>query len=355
MSQTPMPWGSRTSLAETHKGVSMPRKTFSKRITSEELTKQILPANIDLMEQFLKDKAIRTSDKTITVYRSNLIMFFTWNLQHNKNKRFTEIRKIEFSNFFSYASTELKLGSSRLNNIRSTLSSFSVFIERFYDDIYPEFRNVILTVIESAPKEVRREKTILTDEQVEDLLDHLSKTDVQEACWLALAICSGARLSELLSFEVDMIDENRTAFGDMFLETTKQIKTKGRGKAGKPLYKYILKDKFMPFFNVWKEEREKILKSKKKSNNSLFLRSDGNPATKTTVKTWSSHFEDFLGVPLYTHALRHYFVTLLSRKNIPYDLIQAIVGWSSSEMIKIYDDSSISEKSFPELENLKDV
>lgn len=333
----------------------MPRETFSKRITSAKLTKKILPTNLDLMEQFLRDKSIRTSDKTIGVYRSNLIMFFTWNLQNNNNKRFTDIRKIEFSNFFSYASTELKLGSARLNNLRSTLSSLSTFISKFYDDEYPNFRNVILTVVESSPKEVRREKTVLKDEQVESLLEYLAKTDAQEACWAALAICSGARLAELLSFEVDMIDENRTAFGDLFLETTRQIKTKGRGKAGKPLYKYILKDKFLPFFEVWKQEREKLLIAKGKANNSLFLRSDGNPAGTTTVKTWSAHFEKFLGVPVYSHSFRHYFVTLLSKKNIPHHLIKAIVGWEDAAMVDVYNDQTISEMSFAELENLRDI
>jgi len=307
------------------------------------------------MEQFLRDKSIRTSDKTIGVYRSNLIMFFTWNLQNNSNKRFTDIRKIEFSNFFSYASTELKLGSARLNNLRSTLSSLSTFISKFYDDEYPNFRNVILTVVESSPKEVRREKTILKDEQVESLLEYLAKTDAQEACWVALAICSGARLAELLSFEVDMIDENRTAFGDLFLETTRQIKTKGRGKAGKPLYKYILKDKFLPFFEVWKQEREKLLIAKGKANNSLFLRSDGNPAGTTTVKTWSAHFEKFLGVPVYSHSFRHYFVTLLSKKNIPHHLIKAIVGWEDAAMVDVYNDQTMSEMNFAELENLRGI
>ncbi len=333
----------------------MPRETFSKRITSAKLTKKILPTNLDLMEQFLRDKSIRTSDKTIGVYRSNLIMFFTWNLQNNSNKRFTDIRKIEFSNFFSYASTELKLGSARLNNLRSTLSSLSTFISKFYDDEYPNFRNVILTVVESSPKEVRREKTILKDEQVESLLEYLAKTDAQEACWVALAICSGARLAELLSFEVDMIDENRTAFGDLFLETTRQIKTKGRGKAGKPLYKYILKDKFLPFFEVWKQEREKLLIAKGKANNSLFLRSDGNPAGTTTVKTWSAHFEKFLGVPVYSHSFRHYFVTLLSKKNIPHHLIKAIVGWEDAAMVDVYNDQTMSEMNFAELENLRGI
>ena len=333
----------------------MPRKTFSKRITSEKLISKILPSNLDLMEQFLKDKSIRTSEKTITVYRSNLNIFFVWNTEHNKNKRFTDIRKIEFSNFFSFASDELKLGSSRLNNLRSTLSSFSDFIEKFYDDVYPEFRNVILKVIESSPKEERREKTILKDEQVEELLEHLKNTDAQQACWLALAISSGARFSELLAFEIDLIDENKTAFGDLFLETTRQIKTKGRGKSGKLLYKYVLRDKFLPFFRVWLQERAIIQAKTGNVNNRLFIRPDGNPATTSLIQGWIRGFENYLGVPVYAHSFRHYFVTLLSRKNIPHHLIKAIVGWEDISMVEIYNDQTIGEMDFPELENLKNL
>ena len=331
----------------------MPRKTYRNKITSDELTAQINPDNMDLMKKFLKDKQIRTSLKTITVYESNLIMFFTWNLLNNKNKKFTDIKKLEFSEFFSFASDELKLGSARLNNIRSTLSSLSNFIEKFYDEEYPDFRNVILNIIESSPKEVRREKTILSDEQIEDLLKYLSKKDSQQACWLALAITSGARFSELLHFETDLIDENRTAFGDLFLETTRQIKTKGRGKSGKLLYKYILKDKFVPFYRKWIKERENILKEKGLNHNCLFIKQDGSPATGPTIRGWIEGFEKYLGVPFYAHALRHYLVTLFSKKNIPPFLIKEIMGWSSLEMVQIYDDSTAKDREYKELQNLK--
>lgn len=331
----------------------MPRKTFRNKITSPELTKQINPENINLMKRFLKEKSIRTSDKTIVVYESNMLMFFTWNLLHNNNKFFVDIKKLEFSDFFSFAVDELRIGSAKLNNMRSTLSSFSSFIEKFYDEDYPNFRNVILRVVESSPKEIRREKTILTDEQIEDLLQHLKEKDKQQACWIALGITSGARFSEMLNFEVDLIDESRTAFGDLFLETTKQIKTKGRGKSGKLLYKYILKDKFMPFYKEWLEEREKILKEKNLSHKYLFIKQDGNQATPTTVRVWVQDFEDYLKVPFYTHALRHYLTTLLSKKNIPHVLIKEIFGWSSIQMVEVYDDSTAKDREYKELENLK--
>ena len=81
----------------------MPRKTYRNIITSNELISQINPKNISIINKFLKDKAIRTSGKTITVYESNLNIFFVWNLQYNNNKFFIDIKKLEFSEFFSFA------------------------------------------------------------------------------------------------------------------------------------------------------------------------------------------------------------------------------------------------------------
>lgn len=330
-----------------------PRKTYRNKITSDELTEQINPKNMDLLKRFLKEKSIRSSPKTIVVYESNMLIFFTWNLLNNENKFFVDIKKLEFAEFFNFAVDEMRIGSSKLNNMRSVLSSFSNFIEKFYDEDYPDFRNVILKVVDSAPKEERREKAILTDEQIEELLQHLEKEDSQKACWLALAVTSGARFSELLRFETSHIDENRTAFGDLFLETTKQIKTKGRGKSGKLLYKYILRDKFLPFYTRWIVEREKIIKEKKLKHDFLFIKNNGEPATTATVRGWVEGFEDYLKVPFYTHALRHYLTTLLSKKNIPHVLIKEIFGWSSIQMVELYDDSTAKDRSYPELENLK--
>ena len=330
----------------------MGRKTYTNKITSPELISKINPENLKLMKRFIKEKGTRSSDKTIKVYTSNLNIFMVWNYLNNDNKHFTEIKKLEFADFFSFAVEELKLGSARLNNLRSVLSSLSIFIEKFFDSDFPNFRNVILKTIESTPKEVRREKTILTDDQVERLLQHLFETDKQKACWLALASTSGARFSELMRFDVDIIDKDRTAFGDLFLETTRQLKTKGRGKGGKLLYKYILKEKFIPYYDAWMEERSKIMADKGQSHNSMFIQRDGTPATEGVIRQWIEGFEEYLGVPFYAHSIRHYLVTLLSKKNIPYALIKELMGWSTLEMCSIYDDTTARDKVWKELDGL---
>ena len=70
-------------------------------------------------------------------------------------------------------------------------------------------------------------------------------------------------LREEVANELDnygLIDEKNTVFDGLFLETTEKIITKGRGTTGKMLKKYILKDMFLPYYQKWLIEREKILK-----------------------------------------------------------------------------------------------
>ncbi|OBG93848.1 integrase [Mycobacterium sp. E3298] len=334
----------------------MPRKTYKKQITSPELLEQIEPKNIKMMERFLREKNTRSADGTIEAYRSDLNIFFTWNLLENDNKFFVDIKKIEFADFFSYCVEELKWSSNRFGRMRSCLSSFSNFIENFFDEQHPNFRNVILKAIALMPKNPVREKTILSEQQVNDLLNHLKNelNRPQEACLLALAVSSGARISELLRFKTSLIDENNTAFDDMFLETTKEIKTKGRTKAGKMLYKYIIKDLFLPFYKDWLVERERIMKENNQEHDAIFILRDGKPATVEAVRGWSEKWEEFLGVPFYFHSLRHYIVTHLTRLGLSSDFIIEIMGWTSADMYKVYNDLTAKDRKWKDLDKLKE-
>jgi len=331
----------------------MSRKTFKKVIVTDELITQINPENKKIVERFLREKSTRSSKTTIPAYKSDGDIFFCWNLLYNENKLFTEIKKLELADFFSFAVDELAWGSSRLNRVRSFLSSLSIFIEKFLDETYPDFHNMVLKTIESAPKEARREKTILTEEQVNGLLKYLSETDSQQACWVALAAYSGSRFSELLRFTTDLLDESHTAFGDLFLETTRAIKTKGRGRDGKMLYKYILKEKFLPYYNKWLEDRKILMDKNGQDHKSIFINQNGTPATDSTARYWVINIEKYLKVPFYPHCLRHHLVTEFSKKNIPPMLIKDLVGWSGLEMVALYDDTSSKDKVWVELQNLK--
>jgi site-specific recombinase XerD len=334
----------------------MTRKTFKRVITSPELSEKINPKNKKLAERFLREKDVRSSSGTVEGYKSDLEIFFTWNLTENDNKFFVDVKKLELAEFFSFTVSELRWSSSRFSRMRSCLSSFSQFIVRFFDEDYPTFKNLVLLAVESMPKNAVREKTILSEEQVNGLLKYLvDNKEYQDSCWLSLAIASGARFSELLRFTTDLIDENKTAFDGIFLESTRAIKTKGRTKSGKMLVKYIIKDIFLPYYHLWLKEREEIMTKNNKDHKSIFIKENGDPAEAGSVRSWLTKFEKFLDVPFYPHCTRHFSTTYLSKVGLPATLIKEIFGWESVDLVSLYDDTNFTEKKWKELDNLKDV
>ena len=333
----------------------MSRKTFKKIITTPEKLENIEDSNKKLVDRFLRYMAPRSSEGTIKVYKSNFNIFFCWNLDYNDNKPFEKIKKIEMQDFFLFCSEELKYSPNRYAQMHSSLSSLSNYIENQLDEIdrYADFRNIVKK-IEKLPKETVRKKTILSVETVDKLMKDLDKQGrLQESVFIALAISSGARISELFRITLDLLDENETAFDDLFLVTKEPIKTKGRGKNGKQLYKYIIKALFLPWLKRWLPVRAKILKDNNvEKHNCLFIRQDGMPATQATVRGWIKRWEKMTGLDIYPHSFRHYFVTYLSKVGLEAELIQSIVGWSSGDMVAIYNDLRIDEREWKGLGKL---
>ena len=94
------------------------------------------------------------------------------------------------------------------------------------------------------------------------MLIHLKEKDSQMACFVALAISGGARVSELLRFTMSTITEADDVFDGIFLYTATPIKSKGRGRSGQMSRKYILKDTFLPYFEKWAIDRKSLLEKR---------------------------------------------------------------------------------------------
>ena len=334
------------------------RETYRKVITSEELIAQINPENIKLIERFLKNFATKRSPKSVVVYRSNLNIFFVWNLLENSNKPFAEIKKLEILDFFDYALSELRWSPNRFHQCHSSLSSFSNWIETYYDEVdgYKNFRNIV-KMIEKPSKEAVREKTVLKEKDIDKIFILLEEENrIQEQCLLALAISCGARVSELAQFTTSLIDEENTVFDGLFLETTDKIRTKGAGVTGKMLKKYILKDMFLPYYHKWLVEREEILKETGQNHDFVFITKDGNPANADRLRDWIGTWGDIIEQTVYPHSLRHYQISLLKRLEIDDDLIVYLTGWAEGTghtMISIYNDNELRDTKFVCLDNLK--
>lgn len=325
----------------------MARTTVYNNIVTEENLTKVCSDNKELLNEFLEFcESTDKSPLTIINYKSDIEICFVWSLIYNKNKFFIDFNKRDIMKYQNYLLHTLKLGSSRIRRLRSSISSMANFVESMMDDIYPEFRNII-NKIPAPAKNIAREKTVLEDKQVQDVLDYLiSKQEYQKACVLALAWGSGRRKSELLRFKVSYFKDQNIVFGALY-KTPEKIKTKGRGSQGKLLNCYTLVNKFKKYFELWMNYRKNNLDVDEELDDVLFIIKRKNkwiPAQISTLDSWTREFSRLFNTDFYFHCLRHNFCTGLLIAGIPASVIKEIIGWTSIEMVNIYNDQEIDDQ-----------
>ena len=319
----------------------MPRKTKYNNITSPALLEQVNPENKRLKNDFLTYlKSVQRSNGTIDGYSHDLDIFFVWNLQNNNNKFFVDLSKRDLISYQNWLIYENENSPARVRRLKAALSSLSNYVENILDDEYEGYRPIVRK-IESPINQPVREKTVFSDEQLQSLLDILVKEErFTQACALSLAMCSGRRKSELLRLKVDWFTNDNIIYGSLY-KTPEKVKTKGAGN-GKYLYCYTLSKEFDPYLDLYMNWR--------KENNveSEWLFYDKADPTKqmniSTLNSWAVRFSKILGVPFYWHGLRHFFTTKLARLGLPDSVVQTVIGWSSADMVRLYDDTPDDEQ-----------
>lgn len=319
----------------------MGRRTKYNRITSPELIESANSENLRLKKDFLEYlRSTQKSEGTITGYDNDLSIFFVWNKLHNGDKFFTNVKKRDLIAYQDWLLTNHENSPARVRRLKACLSSLGNYIENILDDEFPTFRNVV-NKIENPVNQPVREKTVLTEDQMNDLLSYLvQKKKFMQAAVVALAAASGARKSELPRFKTEYFkDENLICEGALW-KTNEKIKTKGRGR-GKFINKFVLVSQFKPYLDLWMIEREK------QGLDSVWLFPAANPKqaiSTSAMDGWTNAYSRFLGVPFYWHSLRHYFTTSLSRQGIPDGVIVSMVGWDSADMCAVYKDIEADEE-----------
>lgn len=318
------------------------RTTVYNNITSPEKLRQVNPDNVQLEADFLEYLAsVDRSKGTIAQYKANLHVFWCWNLEYNKNKFFVDLTKREISKFQSHAINVWKWSPKRTRTVKATISSLSNFIENILDDEYEDYRPIVRK-IESPADEAVRVKTVFQMEDLQPLLDQLvEKREYMKACVLALGMYSGKRKAELTRFKVSYFDDDNLICGGALYKTPEKMVTKGRGQRGKLLDVYTLAKPFKPYLDMWLEERERL----KINTDWLFPKyKDGEWLDEhidtSLLDSFARTFSNMLNRPMYFHSLRHAFTTYLLEQNLPENVVQMIQGWSSSDMVRVYDDRS---------------
>ena len=319
----------------------MARQTKMNNITSPELLAQVNPKNTELLNDFLDYlRSIQRSETTIDGYHNDIEIAFVWCLQHNDNKFFVDWTKRNIVSLQSWLLNENENSPARIRRIKGALSSMSNYIETVLDDEYPTFRNIINKVENPVNRPVR-DKTVWEDSEVEELLQKLiDRKDYKKACFVALAMYSGRRKAELCRFKVSDFGEDHLVCGGSLYKSS-PIKTKGRG-GGKMIPCYTLAKQFQPYLDLWMNYREEnhiecewLFPDVHNSKEYLKI---------STVNSWTNLFSRLSGKPVYMHSFRHYFTTLLAKSGIPDGVIQSIISWESSDMVRLYTDIDIDEQ-----------
>lgn len=319
----------------------MGRSTKMNSITSDAKLAQVNPENTQLLHDFLDYlRSVQRSETTIHGYENDIQIAWVWCLENNDNKFFVDWTKRNIVAYQNWLLNSNNNSPARIRRLKAALSSLSNFIESVLDDEYPNFRNIINKVENPVNRPVR-EKTVWEDDELEDLLDKLTeRRSYEKACFLALAMYSGRRKAELCRFKVSDFDDDKLVC-DGALYKSSPIKTKGRG-GGKMIACYTLAKRFKPYLDLWMKNRKELgidsewlFPNPKDSSECISI---------STINSWSNTFTRLSGKPAYIHSLRHYFTTSLAKAGIPDGVIQSIVAWESSDMVRIYKDIDADEE-----------
>lgn len=313
----------------------MPRKTRHNDITSPDKLSQVNKENMRLKEDFLDYlKSLRRSQGTLAGYNNDLDIIFTFIMERLGNKDF---RKLTKRDIISIQNWLVDNGNSpaRIRRVKSAMSSLSNYCENILADDDPDYEGyrAVVRKIENPPLQPVREKTVWDDDELENLLELLvSKKKYEVACFVALGMYGGRRKAELCRFKVSDFDDSRLVCEGSLYKSA-PILTKG----GKMLECYTLAHKFKPYLDLWMTYR-----NEHEIYSEWLFPEKGNPSSHiqvSTVNSWANTLSAMTGRDFYVHALRHFYCSALIRAGIPDSVIVDIVGWSSSEMLKIYDDN----------------
>lgn len=279
--------------------------------------------NKKLVKEFMEYiSATDRSPQTKSSYLHNLKLFFQFIYKEKDNKFFGELKKRDFMSWLSYLVDTQELSPARVRALRSTVSSLSNFCENILADEdcrFEGYRNLILKIPAPSLEKIR-EKTYLTDEQVNQLLDWLEeKQDWQKCLYVAISFGTGARKGEVLQMKISDFNKENLING-MYKTSIKRCKGKGRnGEQRAFLIPAIMVDKYLDLYLPTRED----------DLDDLFVVKYGGIVKRpdpSTFNSWCDKFSEYLKVPVYPHAYRASIATVLSERGKDPSKIQKLLG-----------------------------
>lgn len=285
--------------------------------------------NKKLMKIFLDSKK-DLSNKSLMQYESGLKIFFLWVEQYCENKFLINMKKRDFLRYQNFL-IDHELSANGIKFKRSAVSSLCNFIETYYDDEYPTFRNIVNGVEPPVGERVYK-KEPLTTEELKVLRKYLIEKEMwQHLAYLDLSYWTAGRREEIrqLRKEIATYEPNEKGF-----YATHDVRTKGRGRKGKIRSLYFSQEAMDSLKNWLKfrgdDDCEYIFVSK--------IKGKVEQVSESAFNYWCSEiFSKIVGRRVHPHLLRSSRATHLvvdDGKDI--NSAKKLLGHNSSQTTEIY-------------------
>lgn len=275
------------------------------RVTELQWNK-VNPENRKLLEDFLFN-SVELSEKTRKIYESNLKIWFVWVKDNLNDKKQIEIKPLDYKKFQNWM-VNRGCSSSDVNNKRAAISALNNYIEIYYGDEYPTFRNFINKSIKRPPANAVREKIPLTKEEFRHLVQVLQeREEYQLLAYVLFTFETGCRREESRQLTKDIIFaepriKQRTSSdgrenGDVKIYYTKPIRCKGA-----KVRRLAFGEEAMTALKQWVEHR---------GNDDcpyMFVARYGGGVKQVGETTFNAWFKNVItpivGRPMHPHSLR---------------------------------------------------
>lgn len=234
----------------------------------------------------------------------------------------------------------LGLSSSAVRFRRSVVSSLSNYIELYFGEEYPLFRNIYSKGTPQIPQNYKREKEPLTMDEWNNLISVLKEQkETQILAYVLFSYYSSARRSEVSQLKKEIIDyqyEVDAVTGESLgFYKTHPVRTKGRTKVGNV--------RRLDFNDIAKDAISDWIAERGEDNcEYVFVRrfKDGRvePLSPSTFNEWcSGKISDIVGRDVYPHLFRSTRAThLVVYEGKDISVAQDLLGHLSADTTNIY-------------------
>lgn len=302
-----------------------------------------------ILEDFLTNST-ELSPKSKKSYESNLKIWFIWVKDNLNNKSQLEVKPLEYKKFQNWLLNR-GCGSADINNKRAAISSLNGYIEIYYHDEYPMFRNFINKSIKRPPKTFVHEKEPLTMQEFENLIKVLTEREEwQKIAYLEFTLSTGCRRAESRQLQTSilnatpivkkktMYDENNMPFEkEIKYYQTHPIRCKGKAEQGK-VRKLCFSERAMQAIKKWLDYRAEIWGDDCPYVFVTRYNGQVKQIGETTFNSWCSNdFEKIVGRRVHPHLWRESAATqLVVEQGKDIESVRALLGHESSETTRIY-------------------